>query len=363
MIRCLIAWILICSLTVPLFASSHYNGYIADGYTYRNGYWYYGNQAYSRTQYWQPGYYRGCCYIQGYYYYKYYPVQAQTYSQPTTNYNDPDWRSKLLDIAAQRDKTEGEIRKGAFEQAYFMQAVQGLGLQGNFNWQGYGLVPPYVGNATYGMSHGPYSLYGQINYGANATTQYGVSQTTLAQIYGENNAALLYQMASQHVQGAQRLAGEGASSFQGLIQTEGTNRARVAEIMARGQAITMIAQALIAPSSDTSIKSYQFKITPAGELEKNDSQVPAATKAAMLEAWKVLVQDRCLPCHSNDKSKGGFNVLLYPEMNTKQKDRVILTLTTQTDMDSLKAMPRDKDDPAKIGKRLTPEELRLFLLN
>lgn len=320
-------------------------------YTYRDGYYWLGDRAYTRTLYQNPGYWSYGVYYPGAYYYQYteVPVATKYKTVETIKHTDSNWRSKLLDLAAQRDKFEGEIRKNAHEQAYFMDAVRGLGLQGNFGWSGYGAVPP---GASSGYGYG-YS-YSQ-SYGANATTKYTYSN--LSQLYGDSDLNQLYQAANQLAQNAQRLGGEATSNFTALAGQEGANRARVAEILAKGQMAQQILQVLEAAPSET-VRGFTFKFNERGVFERVESAaVDPKVKADLYDQFSIVAESRCASCHSGAAKKGGFDVYSYPTMSPEAKQKVWMRLTS--DNENL-VMPRDpKGGP---GKRLTADEFRAFVL-
>src|SRR5947209_8377189 len=113
-------------------------GTVRDGYTFQNGYWYRGNTphyAHAQTYYQSVPYYNSC----GGYYYVQQPYTSYTYEQaypadtytptataPAASYSK-GWQQRLLDIAAARDKVEGELRKNALDQQAYQSAVQALG--------------------------------------------------------------------------------------------------------------------------------------------------------------------------------------------------------------------------------------------
>lgn len=328
----------------------------ATDYTYRDGYWWLGDKAYTRQLYQNPGYWSYGVYYPGSYYYQYLEVPVATktvYKKETVSYTDPGWRSKLLDIAAQRDKFEGEIRKNAHEQAYFLDGVKALGLQGNFGWSGYGAVPPGSSGASYGYGYG-YASYG--GAGANATTKYTYSN--LSQLYGDGDLSQLYQAANQLAQNAQRLGGEATSGFTALAGQEGANRARVAEILAKGQMAQQVLQALeTAPTGVT--KAFSFKFNERGVFEKTEaaSGVNPKLREELSEQFSAVASARCASCHSGATRKGGFDVYSYPSMSAEEKQRVWMRLATENEAT---VMPRTGD--GRPGKRLTLEEFRAFLL-
>lgn len=338
-------------------------GYITPGgYAWRgDGYWYYGDQAYTRTQEWVPGYYTtssplGCnsyacrTWVPGYYYWKYTAYTKPTVYQPQLpSHTDPGWRSKILDIAAAREKLEGEITRSAFEQQNYMEAVQALGLRAarpNI---------PYVG--VYGAANATYAT----NFGANGNTQYGYRQesfNTIAQVYGNTDLNTLYQQAAQLTAGAQRLGGEANSGFQTLVGTEGANRARVAEILAKGQMAQQILNSLTA-APQAEVRGYSFRVEK-GRIERTEDPkvVTPDQKAALKEKFEQLASARCYDCHNDKDPKGGFKIADYYTLSMEQKNKVWEVISTPDDK---KMMPRSKDGGP--GKRLTPDEQRLFFLN
>lgn len=324
----------------------------ATDYVYRDGYYWYSGRAYTRTLYQYPGYWSYGVYYPGAYYYQYYEVPVVTKTETRVTYNDPGWRTKLLELAAQRDKFEGEIRKGAHEQQYFMEAVQGLGLQGNFRWNGYGAAAPY--------SYGGYGGYGSgyiQSYGASGSTKYGYTYNSLSQLYGDGDLSQLYQAANQLAQNAQRLGGDATAGFSALAGQEGANRARVAEIIAKGQMAQQILQALDAgPVTET--RGFSFKFNQKGVLERAETGVDPKVKGDLAERWKALAESRCAACHTGANKKGGFDVSVYPTMPPEEKQKVWLRLVSE---DEKRVMPRDADGHA--GKRLTADEFRLWVLN
>lgn len=295
-----------------------------DYYVFRDGYWWCHGVPHTRTRHWFPG--TGCS--PGYWYYQYHPVRHVSVHNIT--YRDPDWRVKLL-----------ELKKDQQEQAAFLQAIREFGLTS----------PSPLPVA--------FALSGTLSYGTSGATlySYGGTYNGYAAPVSTLDLNLLYQQASQLVAGAQRLAGEGNKGFQELIGQEGAQRARIEEIRARGQAAQQIIAALALPPT-AEMKSFSFKVAPSGGLVPDNTHVPADARAALLEQWKALAVAKCRKCHSHEKASGGFNVELYPDMTVEQKQRVIQTLTT---LDENKRMPRNETGGA--APPLTPEELRLFLLN
>lgn len=319
---------------------ANYNGFTnGDGYTYHDGYWYWGEQAYTRTLIQPSGYWSYGCYHPGRAYYQY-----SAYTAPVVTYKTPEWRTRLLELATARDRREGLIRQNAFEHQYFLEAIKTLGLEGNFRWNGYGMTPPgYSGD-----------IYRQqtTSYGANASTIYGYSYNTIASLYGDTNLNQLYLQAAQLAEGSQNLTREAVAGHQNLVGLEGSNRARVAEILAKAQMASQIISSLQAtPTIET--KGFSFKVVPGGGIEKVEEGVDAKTKEGLVEQFAVVARESCASCHSGKKLEGKFDITNYLNMSPREKEKVWQRLT---DPDPKRRMPKDADP-------LPPEKLRLFFLN
>ena len=312
----------------------------ASDYVHRDGYYWKDGYAYTRAQYYQPGYYKCGAYYPGYYYYTYTYVPA--YNSASVTYSDPGWRSKLLDIAAARDKIEGEMRKSAAEQRYFTEAVSALGLTGNFRFQNYGADP-------YGYS--PHSnAYAAVNTGGS--TLYGYSVKQVADLYGATDMNVLYQQAERLTRGAQDLAGQANTQHGALVQQEGNNKARVAEILAKAELLKSLDQ----PRATVTKQEVGFK---------QESTTKADSSAALAQtvdtdirvAFQAVLKTECLACHSGADAKAKYDLTHWDTMGRAERSKAVLRLTT-TDQD--KVMPRTKDGH---GKRLTDAQVQLFLLN
>jgi len=328
-------------------------------YIYQDGYYWLGNEAY--TRYYNPGYY-SC----GYYYAPYYSyVYHHTYYRPSysTSYTNSNWRSQLLDIAKQRDYNEGELRRLTVEQASFLEGVQALGLSGNFNIQGFGQPLAYPGYGHNFLS--PYRYNSSLNYGnygLNGQTIYGYTYNSLKEAYGTTDMNVLYAQANKLAQNAQALGGQATTEFRDLVGAAGTNQSRVAEILARARAAEIALRAT-EPQPSVSVQTSEKEVTKegeGGETEVNRSAVSRgplnATPAEIYGAWKQSVElSGCLMCHSGGTKKGGFDVTLYPTFTREQRQKVLTRLVTD---DETKRMPRTKDGHA--GRRLTDEELAIW---
>lgn len=309
--------------------------YSSDGYWYCNGV--------PHMRYYQPGYWSNCCYIQGYYFYK--PVQiVQQPVTPTVNYTDPNWKGKLLDIAAQR-----------VEHQAFIDAVKAMGLEGAVRSNAYS--SPYYGNFT--LSGSGYST-NLTNFGVNATTQYGYSPYSyqqLAAAYGQQDINMMFQQAAQLTANTQKASSDAMGAFQVSVDKAAAGAARANEILVRGHVASQVIASLALPSTPET-KGFSFTITPGGDVTKNDAGVTPDQRTALLGQWQALASAKCAACHSGSTIKGNFDITKYPTMTSDEKKKVWGAISTT---DANKRMPRNQDGSA--APELSLAEKRLFFLN
>lgn len=324
----LVALILLISTATANYPANYVN---SEGYTWRgDGYWYYNNVPYTQTQ-------------QLYYYYQYgcrYQAYKNVYTQyypPLPTYKDPDWKSKLLEIAKNRDLFEGNMRKEALESALFLQAVDALGLRENFRWQNYGqsVNYPQYSNYTAPVVQG--------------STAYVQSYSTIGSLYGSTDLNVLYQQASKLAQNSQQLAGQATVDFSDLIGKESNRQSRLAEILAKGEAVERVMKALEGNSAHFEQKSFAFKFTNDGKLE----QIPIPQGNG--SSAQAVINRRCIMCHKGPKAKGSLDLTEYEQFTPEQKDLVWERLITT---DTTKMMPRAEGGGP--GERLKGDELKPF---
>ena len=85
-----------------------------------------------------------------------------------------------------------------------------------------------------GIGYGGYA--NGVNFGAQATTNYGYSFNQLTQSDDKDLLLQLQQGYGQNVASALKLGNDGLAAHQAILSQTGSNRARVAEILAKGQA-------------------------------------------------------------------------------------------------------------------------------
>lgn len=349
-------------LTALTFAGASFadGGYVqgSDGFFYLNG----GTKPYFRLTQYTQGYWSCGRYYYGTPYYSY--IEAPVYSGTSTvNYKDPGWKTKLLEIKEQQNKVSGQILKDAIEYQQFMEATKAFGLQGpGFGLNGYATIPPNVlGGGVLPAYGSGYNVAGTVQFGANANTQYGYTLQAVSGLYGDLNVNQIYQQAAQLTQQAQTLGGQANTQFQALVGQAGSDKARLAEILAKGQVATQVIQALAAPST-LQTSSFKFSISPTGMIQRDDSGVDQPTKTAIDVAWQQVAGQRCAACHDpakvqGGKPKGGFDITKYPAMTIEEKNAVWGAITNQ---DAKKRMPLAADGGP--GVPLTQEELKTFVV-
>ena len=158
-------------------------------------------------------------------------------------------------------------------------------------------------------------------------------------------------------QGSQQFSFNATTAFQGLVGQEGTNRAKVAEILAKGQVAAQVIQAL---QSGNEVKGVSFTITSGGKIQQqvDSNAVDPKERQALLGQFEQLVGAKCASCHSNGTKKGGLDLSGYLTFSQAQKQAVWDRITTT---DQARMMPRDPSGGPGIA--LTAQEKRLFFLN
>lgn len=364
-------------LTIFIFVSeakaqTYSNGYFdkVDNKIFYNNYWFDHHDTgylypYYRTKYQYPGYYYNGCWNPGNYYFtytRYYVAPTPSYVQPaTTTYptvKDTDWRTQLLKVAEQRDKYNGQIQKEALEHAQYMEAVKALGLPQPIP-SSY-VQPGYYGSGFGGgYGYGGYAIQGNYSsypiFGTNASTIYGYN--SVAALYKDTDINQLYLQAAQLTAGAQKLAGDANTQFGSLVSQEGNNRARIADILAKGAFIQQVMQTLQAPAP-MEVKNLTFSIQPGGKLVKDDSKVTSSDKDKLAQLWGDSASTYCSNCHYGTTKKAGWSIEDYPNMSQDDKQkRVWPRLVTQ---DEKLRMPRNADGSA--APALSNTEIQKWLM-
>jgi hypothetical protein len=290
----------------------------------------------------------------------------------------PGWQEEMLKVARKRD-----------EHQTYLRALSLLGFQGQIYQPFPNAVRVNQQRYQYGASQGyPYSnsQYRAVgSYGAQGNTAYGYSYNFVKDLYGSTDLNALYQQSSMLTKGAQDLAGQAQGDFSALVNQAGSNAARVAEILAKGEAASKALQAATASSSSTVVEgSSSSGIAPpmsgasngdsgnGGETisSSNPASGPAVvggnsggSSSAVAQAKAFLINvgiPRCGSCHLAKDGKepsGKFSILTYPTMNAAQKEKVWDRIFTS---DETKRMPRL---PGGGHGTLSIKERKAFLNN
>lgn len=338
--RAILILALLMGFAFPLHATSE------DGFTFSEGYWWKGGTAYSRQRVnWGPWIYPSHYYgysftpYQAYYYYEYTPAVKQIDSTA------PDAESKLLDIAAARDRIEGRVRLANQKHAAFMEKVDKLGLGGNFTWQNYGIAPqgPSYGGSLPGI---PKSFfYG--NFGANGNTVYGYN--AISQAYNQLDPNILFQQSSTRAQSALELGKQANTEANSLISSALAPLGQAATIQAEGIARARVLEASKgAPQSTTVIQGQGLApVAPA--------IMPKIAVGSNLTAAQQVRFEACASCHSGPNAKAKFDIAMFDKFGPEDRMHVLNLLVTDDDS---KRMPRKVDGSAD---RLPFEKFKAFL--
>lgn len=302
----------------------------ADDYIQRGDYFYYGGspQAYYRTLITVPGSYSSCGRYQqaGYSYYRYIaytPPAAAALAMPAYS---PDWRTEVLKYAERRD-----------DRLQYDKVAAALGI---YNPQ----------------AAVPYSNYQSV---VNASTPYGYSYNSIAHVYGDISPSQLYQQAAQLANGTQQATNAAIAGHQSLVAQDGSNRAKVAEIIAKGQAAAQAFKALQGPNSvqtQVNVSGVTAGVPGVPYEAPQKSFMPSTEAAERLQTFQGLVSNKCAACHSGNVKKGGFDISGYLSFSPEQKQAVFQRLITP---DAKAMMPRAADGGP--GQRLSVAEMQLFL--
>jgi hypothetical protein len=279
----------------------------ADDYVFRDGYYWQGGRAFSLVT--QPGYWANSCYgnyyVAGKSYYKEVAVAPAAY----TSAADPGWRSKLADVVKSRE-----------EQRQYLEALRAVGHED--------------AAAGYGFSY---------KFG-NASTQYGVGP--LVQDKGAD-VDRLFQAMAQLTQNAQKLGGEATAGFQGVVQAYGDQRNRVAETLAKVEALKALQDAPVNEIRGFGLKAQASGTAPAGV------DPPARGTGGRAAAFDALVRGKCAKCHAGANAGGGVVMASANDYDSLDEESKLGVLQRLILKDDGKRMPL-KAPP------LTAEEYDLF---
>lgn len=346
-------------------ADGYSNGYCsAEGYTYRDGYWWLNGQAYTRTRVQEPYYYwyRHRQYTGYRWVWVYQPVYGTTATNTTVTVINPSedgWRGKLLDIARQRDQYEGRMRTSALEHNEFIDSVKLLGMEGNFRWNGYGY------EMSYAQHPGGALLAAQQAYSQFPTQQgntvYGYRE--LADVYGNVDLGALYNQAMRLREQSYGNESKATSEVHAMVDGLGSNIAKIKEIEAKGQAAAAALSASAAKDRATVLREFwstydsRTKSPPSAPPAAGAGPPAASPQAAPGGSVTAIVQQKCVACHNSEKKNGGLDLsnlaAVTQDQTQKILDRIVHT-------DPTKRMPIRED--LSPGEPLTRNEVAAFFV-
>ena len=338
-------------------ADGYSNGYCsAEGYTYRDGYWWLNGQAYTRTRVQEPYYYwhRGCQYTSYRWVWSYTPVSGVT-TTTVINPSEDGWRGKLLDIAKQRDQYEGRLRSSAVEHNEFVESVKLLGMEGNFRWNGYGYEMSYAQypGAAIAAAQQAYSQFPT----PQGNSVYGYRE--LADVYGNVDLGALYNQTMRLREQSYGNESKATSEMHALVNDLGENLAKIKEIEAKGQAAAAALSASAAKDRATVLKEFWSTYdsrTKSGGVGPPPA-APQAPQAAQAGSLQAIVQQKCVACHNSEKKNGGLDLSNLAAVNTAQTNKILERIIHP---DPTKRMPIRED--LSPGEPLSKNEVAAFFV-
>lgn len=210
---------------------------------------------------------------------------------------------------------------------------------------------------------------------ASAAYNYDVSATYAPQgatVYGYSNFAArypqvdlqgLYNQADRLTTQAQTLAGQAAADFSALVAQETDGQARVASILAQGEAAE---RALLAARGEPQQPQWRevkisARVSSDGQVELQPIEEPGQTQALgdQTVTLDAVIETRCIACHSGDEPKGGLDLSARATWEgTGRTEKLAKILARVTTNDPSKRMPRGSD--GHEGEPLSVDELRTF---
>lgn len=197
------------------------------------------------------------------------------------------------------------------------------------------------------------------------TTTYGYT-TAPAQVLADPLHYLkLYQQSASLAAGAQALASDATAGHISLVQEVGSQQARVAEIIAQGNAAAQALSAAKPAGGPAQLRTQTLAFSlkqgadGAWALESGSGKPaaqaapPAPGQVDSVGLGAALTAAGCVACHSGPEAKGKLNLASLADLTLPQATAIVERITT---CDPAKRMP-----PPDSGKTLAPKALQAIL--
>lgn len=201
---------------------------------------------------------------------------------------------------------------------------------------------------TYNLTQ-PAAVQGNTVYGTPA------SYSTLAQVYGQSDLGALYSQAIRLTSDAQTYGAQANAGVQSLVAQAGQERARIAEIVAKGQAASQ-ALAAAAPANSASVQVSGGQQYSQQTASASVGNVAAAAGQLAVDAntLATIHATYCASCHATAEvaaTKGGKAVIPpFDQLDAGQRKIVRDRVATHS---AEKRMPKNSS--------LTDAELSVLL--
>lgn len=257
-----------------------------------------------------------------------------------------DWRSQLLQLAREKHLAQRE-------QQDFIEAVTALGLSGTYGLGGHHQLAEQ-GNTVYGYS------YSQSSHG-----------------FANQDLSTLYERAFRLAEQSNHGSTQYSQSLTQLLQVDGANRARVAEIEAR---TALLRELLKTPgggvkaNSEFGIRKSEgrkesghdsesrvtkhdltFGLGPVGESKAEGGSWKTEKKIHSWDKWQgesndaklmSLIKSSCVSCHGGSNVSGGIDMSKFESFDSAKIKRVIRSV--------------QNGDMPQGGEPLSVEQIGLF---
>lgn len=279
---------------------------LADSYTFRDGYYWLGDTAYTRVvvgRYWD-----GRCWCPKYAYHRHHVREVVV-----AKVHEPfDEEAQIRELI--------KIKKKQLEMAHVQAMARELGLSDGLQLQGnIGGNYPYQVTSTYQKV--PLAQQGSTSYGYTYAQQY---------IAAEDNKILLNQLGNA-LKGIQQVQGQVLSGVIDVTKLQQEGAKEVALIQAAAQLVA-------------STKSVETTTTVATPVNPGSSQQP--DKFAAVHS---VIDSRCIKCHGGEKTEGGLDLSDYSALSREQRWKIVDRVT------------RDDDKRMPPGGELPTVEMSAFL--